>query len=238
MRYSTAVGLFLAFLSSLALAVESERSVDIFAWPLSASKSQTLAKIRYNSTAATVQSYHALDSTAHDDITRVGFYHPSGSWSGVATSASNLATEKDKKLQLHVDSNGELYHIGFRASELGTSSKTSNAKGGLSVEVVKVRPGPMPHLNKPVVVNPDGTAPEKEPEKSFLQKYACQPCLFGKVCTDVSQILVGYCGLPALASGYERRQGRLVKPTTLSQYIEALRQREARAKVACLSDTL
>ena len=170
MRTQTAIGLLLAFLSSLALAVEQQRSVDIFAWPLSAPKSQLLAKISYNTTAATINDYNNAPLTTGDDMVRVGFYHPSGSWSGIATAASNFAEEKDKKLLLHVNPAGELYHVGFKASDLGTSGSTSNKKDGLSVELVRVRPGPTPRLNKPVVMNPDGSAPDKVEEKSLFQK--------------------------------------------------------------------
>lgn len=170
MRCNVTLGLLLAFVTSLAYALEPEHTVDIFAWPLSAPKSQTLAKVSYNSTGATVKAYNEPSIPLGDEIVRVCFYHPSGSWSGIATSASNFAAEKDKTLQLHINSVGELYHVGFAASALGTSSKTSNTKDGLSVEVVKVKPGPTPHLNRPVVVNPDGSAPVKEEEKTFFQK--------------------------------------------------------------------
>ncbi|KAK4541143.1 hypothetical protein LTR36_008217 [Oleoguttula mirabilis] len=171
MRSTVALGLLLAFWTSLAYAVEQEHTVDIFAWPLSAPKSQSLAKVTFNSTAATIKTYNEPSIPAGDEIVRVGFYHPSGSWSGIATAASNFAAEKTKKLQLHLNPSGELYHVGFTASTLGTSSKTSNSKDGLSVEVVRMKAGPTPQLNKPVVVNPDGTAPEKEVEKTFFQKY-------------------------------------------------------------------
>ncbi|KAK5135204.1 hypothetical protein LTR08_005453 [Meristemomyces frigidus] len=172
MRSTLTIGLALAFLSSLASALDQDRTVDVFTWPLSASSSKTIAQITYNSTFATINSYNAPSFSASDDIVRVGFYHSSGAWSGIATSALNFAPGKDKKLVLHVNGGGELYHIGFRASEgLGTSSATSNTKDGMSVEVVKVKSGPTPHLNRPVVLSPDGSAPEKEPEKSFFQKY-------------------------------------------------------------------
>ena len=171
MHSSLTVTLALSFLSSLALALDQDRTVDVFTWPLTASSSTTLAKITYNSTFATINSYKAPSLPASDDIVRVGFYHSSGAWSGIATSASNFAAGKDKKLVLHVNNDGELYHVGFRASEgLGTSSATSNKVDGLSVEVVKIKPGPTPHLNKPMVLSPDGSAPDKEPEKSFFQK--------------------------------------------------------------------
>ncbi|TKA66320.1 hypothetical protein B0A55_08354 [Friedmanniomyces simplex] len=171
MKAHTVVSILLTFLCSLGAAIETDHTVDILAWPLSAPKAATLAKITYNSTFATVKSYNNPTIPQEDDTVRIGFYHPSGSWSGIATAASNFAPEKDKKLQLHLNINGELYHVGFRASDYGSSSGTSNTKDGMSVEVVRIRPGPTPFLNKPVVVSADGTVPPKEAEKSFLQKY-------------------------------------------------------------------
>ncbi|KAK4620005.1 hypothetical protein CLAFUW4_11095 [Fulvia fulva] len=172
MKLQLFLSLVLTFLTSLATAAEQQRNIDIFAWPLSASKPQTLAKVSFNSTDASIQSYNAPTVPQDDDIVRVGFYHPSGRWSGIATSASNLAPEKSQKLQLHVRPNGELYHVGFKASSAGGVAKAASKKdGALSVEVVKIRPGPTPQLNKPIVVSEDGTVEGKEPEQTFLQKY-------------------------------------------------------------------
>ena len=39
----------------------------------------------------------------------------------------------------------------------------------LSVEISRPLPGPTPHLNKPVVVSPDGKVESQEQEKTFLQ---------------------------------------------------------------------
>ncbi|KAI6882765.1 hypothetical protein D0869_12090 [Hortaea werneckii] len=174
MQSSLTLGLLLAFFASLAFAVEQQRTVDIFAWPLSAPQSTTLAKVSYNSTVATVDSYQPFDSPADDDVVRVGFKHDSaGTWSGISTAASNFAAGKDKKLQLHVNANGDLYHVGFKASDLGGShGKTKESKkGDLSVEIVPVNKGTGPALNKPIVVNQDGSMPDKVEEKSFFQKY-------------------------------------------------------------------
>jgi len=170
MRLQTVVSTLLIFIFSLAGAFETERTVDIFAWPASAAKSELLAKVAFNSTAATVKIYARPTIPSGDDLVRVGFYHPSGSWSGIATAASNFA-KTDKKLELHINSSGELYHVGFKAGDLGSNSRESEKRDGLRVEVLRVNPGPTPHLNKPVVMNPDGSTPEKEPEKTFLQKY-------------------------------------------------------------------
>ncbi|KAF2165655.1 hypothetical protein M409DRAFT_23945 [Zasmidium cellare ATCC 36951] len=171
MRLQLIFSLVLTFICSLALAADQERNVDIFAWPLSASKPQTLAKVSFTAHNASIKSFNSPSIPGTDDIVRVGFYHPSGSWSGIATAASNFATEKSKKLQLHVKGNGELYQVGFKAGDETPKTKGSKAKENLLVEVVKIKPGPVPQLNKPVVVNEDGTTGDKEPEKTFLQKY-------------------------------------------------------------------
>ena len=170
MRTNVLLAAVIAFFSSLALSAHQEQTVDVFAWPLSASKSQTLAKISYNADNATVKGYNAPKIPQGDDVLRIGFYHPSGSWSGVATSASNFAPNRDRKVQLHLNTDGELYHVGFKASEIPSSSKSGKGKGGLDVEIVKMQKGPTPHLNKPVVLNAEGKLDEKEPEKTFLQK--------------------------------------------------------------------
>lgn len=170
MRLQLLVSLALTFICSLASAAEQERNVDIFAWPLSASKPQTLAKVSFTANNASIKSFTSPTIPGTDDVVRVGFYHSSGSWCGIATAASNFATEKSKKLQLHVKGNGELYQVGFKAGNEVPKTKGSTSKENLLVEVVKIRPGPLPQLNKPVVVNEDGSTGDKEPEKTFLQK--------------------------------------------------------------------
>ncbi|KAI7120851.1 hypothetical protein KC343_g18032 [Hortaea werneckii] len=174
MHSSLALGLLLAFFASLAFAVEQQRTVDIFAWPLNPPQSTLLAKISYNSTVATVDSYQPFAPPAPAVPVSVGFKHWHGAvWSCVSTDASNFAAGKDKKLQLHLDQNGDLFHLGFKASDVGGShGKTKESKkGDLSVEIVPVNKGPSPALNKPIVVNQDGSMPDKVEEKSFFQKY-------------------------------------------------------------------
>ncbi|KAI9717347.1 MAG: hypothetical protein M1828_007235 [Chrysothrix sp. TS-e1954] len=51
------------------------------------------------------------------------------------------------------------------------AKKTDEDEQPLLVVIERPVPGPTPHLNKPVVLSPDGKAPEAEPEKSFIQKY-------------------------------------------------------------------
>ncbi|KAK5117935.1 hypothetical protein LTR62_003979 [Meristemomyces frigidus] len=171
MRYQALLTLALTFLTSLATSLETSQSVDIHTWPLSSTKSQPYAKITYNSTRATITSHNNIALPPNDDLVRIGFYTPSNQWSGILTSAANFVAQKDKKIQLYLNTEGEVYHIGFRASNFATSSKTSNKQDDLSVEVLGPQPGPTVHLDRPVVVNPDGSSPEKAPEKTFLQKY-------------------------------------------------------------------
>lgn len=175
MRTNIFLSVAITFLTNLALAAQSEQTVDIHHWPLSASKSTSLAKITYTPTNATVKSYTPPSSLEQDIILRIGFHNPTnGQWSGVATSSSNFRPGKDKKVQLHLNTAGELYHVGFVASGVGGSSASGKGKETagdvLGVEVVGVRQGEGVHLNKPVVLDAEGKMPEKEAEKSFLQK--------------------------------------------------------------------
>jgi hypothetical protein len=171
MRSSIIITLVVAFLSSLALSAKGEKTVDIFAWPLSASKSHTLAKISYTSSNATIKSYSGPKIPTGDEIVRIGFYHPSGAWSGIATAAENFNPGKERTLLLNVNTAGDVYHVGFRVRDVASVGKKNvKAKDELAVEVIKMAKGPTPVLNKPVVLNAEGKLDEKEPEKTFLQK--------------------------------------------------------------------
>ena len=172
MRATALVALAVAFWASLSAALLQGSTVEIFIWPLSQPKSAQLTQILYNANNATVKRYTPPKIPAEDEIVRIGFYHngKSGEWSGVATAASNFAASKDKKVLLHVNDDGVLYHVGFKASDVPSSSKTGRGTDQLGVAVVKTEPGPMPHLNKPVVLNEQGQLPEGPPEKTFLQK--------------------------------------------------------------------
>lgn len=218
MRLSVALSVLAAIFLSLAAAAESQKSIDIFAWPLSAAKSHTFASISYNTTAATLKSHTRSSVPNTDDIVRIGFHHAStGKWSGIATSASNFAEGKDQKLQLLLTSEGEVYHVGFKAEDASKASSGSgrdSKKDGLSVEVVPMKAGPQVHLNKPVVVNPDGKVGGEEEQKSFLQKYVeAIPSPVDDVASDVLimtlQILVGHRPLPAIPARHGRRWERV-----------------------------
>lgn len=165
-----AAALVVAFLSTLAYAVEPQKSVDIYAWPMSDDRSQMLARAFYNTTHAHIVGYAPPKIPPGDDLVRVCFGHPSGAWSGVSTAASNVMPGKHKKIQLHLNLEGELYHLGFKASDMGSSSTTGTTDGEFSVEIVPMKRGPTPHLNKPVVLDAEGKVAGEVPEKSFFQK--------------------------------------------------------------------
>jgi len=69
---------------------------------------------------------------------------------------------------LHIDKDGEIFHIAY-----DTVAKRSDVLENTEPEVLVVKPWPgaTPILNKPVVLMPDGRAPQVEEEKTFLQKY-------------------------------------------------------------------
>lgn len=170
MQLTAALSLVLTLLFSLA-AAQTDKQIDISAWPLSAAKSQSLAKLSYNSDKATVLSYNAPALSAGEEIVRIGFHHPAtGSWSGIATSASNLADGKDKKLQLLLNEQGEVFHVGFKTSDWPSSSKGGSKKEDFSVEVVPMKAGSAIHLNKPILLNAEGKLDGQAEEKTFLQK--------------------------------------------------------------------
>lgn len=171
MRFTAALSFALTLLSS-AVVAQTDKQIDIHAWPLSASKSRSLAKLSYNPEEATVLSYKALALPAGEEIVRIGFHHPStGSWSGIATSAANFAEGKDKKIQLLLNEQGEVYHVGFKTSDWPTSAKGGSKKDDMSVEVVPMQPASTIQLNKPVVLNADGKLAGQPEEKTFLQKH-------------------------------------------------------------------
>jgi hypothetical protein len=171
MRSVAALSFVLTLLFSLA-AAQIDKQIDISAWPLSASKSQTLAKLSYNSETATVLSYKVPALPAGEEIVRIGFHHPTtGSWSGIATAASNFADGKDKKLQLLLNEQGDVYHVGFKSLDIPSSSKGGSKKDDMSVEVVPMKAGATVHLNKPILLTAEGKVEGAPEEKTFLQKY-------------------------------------------------------------------
>lgn len=166
--------MLLAKLLLLPVAVASSMTLYVSSVPVSDSAAVIpspipLAQIEYDAdqSVGTLASYTPpTGAYTPDHLLRVGLSDPkSGSWRGIVTSAASFAEQYHKKFIIHVDEKGEPYHIGF-----ATSAKRSGDE--VEIEIVKRSPGPQPVLNKPIVLNADGKIDSKEPEKSFLQKYA------------------------------------------------------------------
>ena len=187
MRLTGATNLLAALLcatSAIAAATtDSLRTVDVFAWPSTASSPLSLAKVSYSWPAlnATVDSYTAPAVTS-DEIVRVGV-HRAGDWVGVSTSGANFDATKKPALRLYVDSTGDVWHVGFSTAPAKSTE--------LEVEIVPLRQGPQVAFDKPIVVNQQGEPEAKEPEKSFLQKSVILEYMPAKYSANPVQVLVG-----------------------------------------------
>ena len=71
--------------------------------------------------------------------------------------------ESRPKLSLHMSSANEPYYVSL-------SLPSKHYSSSLDVDIVRTEAGPRPHLNKPVVVDPDGKDTEEVVEKTFFQK--------------------------------------------------------------------
>ncbi|KAJ5222571.1 uncharacterized protein N7469_008811 [Penicillium citrinum] len=144
-------------------------SSDIFYWPVGAPQPSVLARVAYDPATLTsnVISYNTpkTGSDSTDNLIRIGFYTstPSNSkqWVGSLVSLSALTDKNQPTLRLHLGPANEVYHVDLAASD----------KGHSGVELVLSQPGAQPHLNRPVVVRPDGGEADVVEEKTFFQKY-------------------------------------------------------------------
>lgn len=167
--------MLLAKLLLLPVAVASSVTLYVSSVPASSNTNTAiipspipLAQIEYDvdQSVGTLASYTPpTGSYASDHLLRVGLSDPkTGSWRGIVTSAASFSDQYHKKIVVHVDEQGEPYHVGFSTRAKGSGDE-------VQVEIVKRSPGAKPVLNKPIVLNAEGKLEGKEPEKSFLQKY-------------------------------------------------------------------
>lgn len=173
----TAIMHFLAFLGALSVLFTSclaDTSADLFYWPVGASQPSILARITYDpvSLSSEVVSYQPPADNARDSLVRVGLYTTTATnpkqWTGSLVSSSSLiGGGHHPTFRLHLGPANEVYHVSLAAS---SDSRTQSRGSGPQVELVPSTPGKQPHLNRPVVVRPDGETPEEVVEKSFLQK--------------------------------------------------------------------
>jgi hypothetical protein len=144
-------------------------STDVFYWPVGAAQPSLLARIAYDpaSLKSELLSYHPPTDADADGLVRVGLYTstPTNSkqWIGSLVSVASLIGENQPTLRLHLGPASDVYHVSVASS---TGAKVT----GPRVELVSSQSGVQPHLNRPVVVSPDGGNTEEVVEKSFLQK--------------------------------------------------------------------
>ena len=202
------LSLALALLIATASAA-SPASITVYAWPLSASSPKPFAEISLPSTPDTgivqVRSKKAVSAT-DGEIVRIGLLDANKAWSGVATSADSFKPGVTQKISLHTDGEGKVSHVSFSSFNRAPAQKGAVAED-LLVEVVPVQAGPVPVLNKPVVLNAEGKLDKPEEDnRSFMQKYAQLGWMRREtfVLTFV-QVLVGAGNLLHHATGRARK---------------------------------
>lgn len=180
-------------------------SVTVYVSPVPASGNTAaiaspvpLAQIEYDAdqSVGTLVSYTPpTGSYAADHLLRVGLTDAKAdSWHGVVTSAAGFSDQYHKKFVIHIDDKGDPFHVGF-------STRAKGSENEVEVEILRKNAGPQPVLNKPIVLNADGKLGSDEPEKTFLQKWVEIQWLLRDAVLTITQVLVGYCALPASSAG-------------------------------------
>jgi hypothetical protein len=197
MRFLKSLSMAAILFAPLGSASSSGSTLTVYAWPVSAQSPEPLAQIQLSTStpstpslepvSATLLSYNALfTALSKSELVRIGLYNPSTkAWAGSGTSALSFAPGYDRKILLHTDESGRVFHVGFSATavqgvdapaEKGTKGKKKSqslkeVEGQTTVEIVMSSPAPQPALNKPVVLSPDGKADDpNEDNRTFLQK--------------------------------------------------------------------
>ncbi|KAJ5990903.1 hypothetical protein N7499_011451 [Penicillium canescens] len=159
-------------LSALSLLVSvnaSSPATDILYWPVGSTQPSVLARVTYDpaSMKSDVLSY-TPPKNQDDGLVRVGLYTATATsnkqWVGSLVSLSSLTGNEQPTFRLHLGPADEVYHVSLAASSAVQGS-------GAQVDLVSNELGVQPHLNRPVVVNPDGGNAEEPVEKSLLQRY-------------------------------------------------------------------
>ncbi|KAE8348005.1 hypothetical protein BDV28DRAFT_144548 [Aspergillus coremiiformis] len=152
---------------------------DILYWPITSSEPSIFARISFtpNTSEPNVISYSPPSTAQHESqgLVRVGLHTSNGidpkHWTGTITSWAAIARSDGQKpmlLRLYIDTSNEFYHIALTSSSESHAASTSTSP---KIQLVPLKAGSRPHLNRPVVVGPDGTSPEEAVEKTFFQKY-------------------------------------------------------------------
>ncbi|KAL4923259.1 uncharacterized protein BDV17DRAFT_247261 [Aspergillus undulatus] len=149
--------------------------LEILYWPVANSEPSVLAHVIYDpaSLKADLIDY-SPPTDPSQGLTRIGIYIATPTnpkqWVGMLASSSALRGDDSQRptLRLHISPANEVYHVSLGSATTSTSLSSSDS---LNIELVTDELGPTPHLNRPVVVGPDGKNPEEEPEKTLFQKY-------------------------------------------------------------------
>ncbi|CAG7995222.1 unnamed protein product [Penicillium nalgiovense] len=164
---------FLSAVSLLISVANASLSADILYWPLGSPQPSVLAHISYDpaSLKSDVVSYHPPKDDHSDSLVRVGLYISTPmnkkQWVGSLVSLDSLTASEQPTFRLHLGPANEVYTVSLSASSASTQGSTS----GPRIDLVSNESGTQPHLNRPVIVGPDGQNPEQPEEKSLLQKY-------------------------------------------------------------------
>ena len=166
------------FAQSESLPSGSARTTTVYAWPLSSPPSK-LAEIEYSpeERSASVLSYTPPTSYSNNAVglVGIGLYNSSTkTWLGTTvTSAASFEPGCQGTISLHVNAEGGVWRAAFHASRRGASLNQNGRDirdEKPRVEILRPAAAPQPQLNRAVVLSPDGKVPEKEVERTFLQK--------------------------------------------------------------------
>ncbi|RPB23476.1 hypothetical protein L211DRAFT_868602 [Terfezia boudieri ATCC MYA-4762] len=152
------------------------RSITLYKWPLDADAADPipLGQIGYNPRTREGKYFSLLgrvgdgNGGSEDGLVRVGvrLEGRGGGWVGVVVAGDALNKQKfSPVVTIRVDPEGHVWGVEFA----GSTDKSQPPK--VIVLPHGADQGPKPILNKPIVVGADGKIPEKEVEKTFLQKY-------------------------------------------------------------------
>ncbi|KAI9802920.1 MAG: hypothetical protein M1825_002151 [Sarcosagium campestre] len=163
--------LFLLLLQGGATSATQKFTVQV--WPLDAASPSPLLSIVYDAATLSARSTSytpptkLLDSSSPTQLVRVGYLRnprDQDSWTGVVVSSKAFDKGHARYVELLLGPDDEVLHVGFQAA-------VSSDDGAIGVKVVRPSRGPLPELERPLVVDESGRVPQKEPEKSLLQKY-------------------------------------------------------------------
>ncbi|KAK8257892.1 hypothetical protein IWZ00DRAFT_496055, partial [Phyllosticta capitalensis] len=207
-RFLQAVLLLIVALSAVAVAdsTTDTTTLTLLAWPLGKeAQSRPLAKLSYNAANASAALLSWTPPTSPSDLSslvRVGLSpKSSSSSSSILTSAAALSPYYKKTLVLHAASHdaADIFTVG-----LGAVPRTNEAEDEVDVRVERVKKGPAPVLNKPVVLDESGkVAGQEEPQKTFLQKWVI--CRFQRLfCLTVANMHLTGIGGPLRCSWFSR----------------------------------